>query len=617
MRPPVVLLVAILGSAVGLPAQDFVAERDRVLDFLDRHCAHCHDADSHEGDVDFDRFRSFDSPLAWLQSTAALRIAGFRAVDGLMPPREHEHQPPRSERLAFERAVDQSLRGAALRLPPEPFDCGQRRLTRTQFENAVRDLFGVEVEIRRWLPEDARAHGFAGVAAAQRLESGDLDAWLFAVDAALDQLDAHGAARDVLFAASGCVAEDPSPALRQILRTAFRRPPTEAQVTARAQLFAEVFATTGSLALAQRRTLQSILLSPHFLLRLEPDAADAPSGSIRALDSHEMATRLAFALTGSPPDAELRAQADRNELVVLERLLAAADRLRRSEAALAFVDEFFGQWLGFDRLPTLTRDVRRYPFPRPLRDAMLTEIRQSLVHIVRTNRSVIELLDADWTVVDEHLAAHYGLDPPAQPGPQVVRVADRRRGGLSGMAGILALTSNPLRTNPVARGRFVVEDLFGDPPPPPPKGAGVLPEDDRLPDKLSLRARLEQHRADPRCASCHSRIDPLGLALESLDAMGRARIHDDERPLDTCTQYGSEVLDGPVALKAFLVARADRFVYRFAERLFTYLLGRPVRAADQGVIFAMVDAARRDDYRFGALLDALVSSPAFRYRQKP
>ncbi|MGE0145745.1 MAG: DUF1592 domain-containing protein, partial [Planctomycetota bacterium] len=350
---------------------------------------------------------------------------------------------------------------------------------------------------------------------------------------------------------------------------------------------------------------------------LEPDAPDAPSGAIRVLDSHELATRLAFALTVAPPDDELRAAAEHDELSDPAALRAAADRLRRSDGILAFIDEFFGQWLGFDRLPTLTRDVRRYPFPRPLRAAMLEEIRQSLLHIVRDDRSVLELLDADWTVVDEHLAAHYGLTAPSTPGPQVVPLADRLRGGLAGMAGILALTSNPLRTNPVARGRFLVEDLFGDPRPPPPKGAGVLPEDDRLPDKLSLRARLELHRADPRCASCHARIDPLGLALESFDAMGRFREHDDERALDPCTQYGSEVLDGPIALKAFLLARGDRFVHRLAERLFTYVLGRPLSAADQGVIFAMVDAARLRGYRFQALLDTLVSSPAFRYRQKP
>ncbi|MGE0145666.1 MAG: DUF1587 domain-containing protein, partial [Planctomycetota bacterium] len=291
------------------PAQDFLAERERALDFLDRHCAHCHDADSRKGDVDFDRLQTLDSPLAWLQSTDALRIATFRAVDGLMPPREHEHQPMRSERLMFERAVEQSLRGAALRLPVQPKDSGQRRLTRAQYQNAVRDLFGVDVAIRSLLPEDRRAHGFSGVADVQRFETADLDAWMFAVDAALDQLEANAVARDALFAIHGCVAEDPRAALERLLRRAFRRPPTSVQIDSRVQIFAETLATTGSLALAQRRTLQSILLSPHFIHRLEPDAPDAPSGAIRVLDSHELATRLAFALTVAPPDDELRAAA--------------------------------------------------------------------------------------------------------------------------------------------------------------------------------------------------------------------------------------------------------------------------------------------------------------------
>lgn len=328
--------------------------------------------------------------------------------------------------------------------------------------------------------------------------------------------------------------------------------------------------------------LQSVLLSPRFLYRLELDGDDAPAGTVRRLDDHELAVRLSFFLWSSPPDDALAALADAGRLRDLDTLRATARRMLADPRARALADEFAAQWLGFRAVRTILRDVRRFQFGDELRSATYEEAASCFDRIAREDRSVLELLDADWTFVDDTLARHYGIEAPAGEGMRLVTLSDRRRGGVLGWAATLTATSQPLRTSPVSRGRFVLEELCSDPPPPPPPNIGSLPEDDLQKDGLSLRERLEQHRRDPRCASCHQRMDPFGLALEDFDAIGKQRMAVEGRPIDACVVLASgAVLDGPIAVKDWLLERKARFVRTLAERLFAFAIGRAPLAADE------------------------------------
>ncbi|MFO1052590.1 MAG: DUF1592 domain-containing protein [Planctomycetota bacterium] len=583
--------------------------------FVEKHCVHCHDAESRKGDVDLEATLAAAGPGGWVARSALLRRAVRRVRDGVMPPQDEDDRPDFAARLAFADAVDVSVRDAAQRVAVDPTAPVLRQLNRVQFGSAVRDLLSVDVDVARLLPEDPSGEGFDVVGDVQTISPLWIEGHVEAVDAIVDAVARGG---DRFATAVASCDEDVEVWLRPLLRTAFRRP-VEADVLAtRATLFRSLIADGRSIAIARRRVLQSVLLSPFFLCRIEADDPDAPEGSIRALDDFEIASRLSFFLWSTSPDEELARCADQGVLHETDRIRAQVRRMLVDPRIRALSDEFAAQWLGFRRMRTLARDVRRYSLPDELRRAMYEEAARGFERIVREDRSLLELLDADWTFVDGALSGFYGIPAPPGDGPSVVTLTDRRRGGITGWAVTQAVNAHPTRTSPVLRGRFVLEELCGDPPPPPPPKIPKLPEDDRQADGLSLRQRLALHRSDPRCASCHALMDPLGLALEPFDGIGRFRSSDEDRPLDPCvTLPGGEVLDGPIGLKDWLLAREDRFVRTFAERLFVFAMGRVPSPSDERVILAMIDAAQRDDYRVQAVIETLCVSDAFRLRRRP
>ena len=611
MRALACTVALTLGTA---SAQDFATSRARVAEFLDRQCAHCHDADAKKGGLDFDSLLEAETPTEWLTIAPTLRRATWRAIDGVMPPLDEDERPMLAERRAFAAWFEASVRAAARAMPVDPGTPTLRRLNRVQYRNTVRAVFGVDVDVARFLPEDPVGSGFDVVGDAQIVGPLIVEAYLEATDAILDAIFSEPAREQDLFGGTGDPAHAVDAALGALLRRAFRRPPTTAQLGARAELYRSLAADTGSIAIARRRVLQSILLSPHFLYRLEDDGEDVQIGQVRALDDHELATRLAYFLWSGPGDQTLDGRADRGEL--RGNLSSELRRMLRDPRARTLADEFAGQWLGFRAIRTIARDVRRFRFGGELRAAMYEEAAATFERIVREDRSILELLDADWTIANETLAKHYEIDIGPGTGMRVVPLADRRRGGVLGWAATLTATSNGIRTNPVLRGRFVLEELCGDPPPPPPPNVGSLPEDDRQKDGLSLRARLERHRGDPRCASCHARMDPFGLALESFDAIGKFRDSDEDRPLDPCVDWaGVATFDGIVDVKDWLVARKDRFLRVFAARLFVFAIGREPGPTDEPTLLAMIDAAEREGYRFGAVVEALCTSDPFLLRR--
>jgi hypothetical protein len=428
--------------------------------------------------------------------------------------------------------------------------------------------------------------------------------------------DAHGRATQ------GAVAE--APCAREILATlarrAYRRPVTTADVD---ELWPFYEAGVAELGFERgiQRALERVLVSPQFLYRIERIPPSAEPGATFAVSDLELASRLSYFLWASMPDDELLAVAETGELTQPQVLSRQIARMLADPRADALVENFAAQWLflrdvaGRDPDPFLFRD-----YDEALREFFVTETQLFVGSVFRSGRSVLELLTANYTFVNERLAEHYGI--PFVRGSHFRRVelpAASARGGLLGQGSILTLTSYPTRTSPVLRGKFVLDNLLASPPPPPPADVPALVAE-AVPEgqKTSMREALAAHRADPKCASCHAQMDPIGFALEQFDAVGRWRDTEGGLPIETkSTLPDGTVVDGLAGVEALLLKDPERFVGALTEKLLMYALGRNIQYYDLPAVRSIVRGAKQRDYAFAALVEGIVTSVPFRQRAVP
>jgi uncharacterized protein DUF1592/uncharacterized protein DUF1588/uncharacterized protein DUF1585 len=367
--------------------------------------------------------------------------------------------------------------------------------------------------------------------------------------------------------------------------------------------------------------MQAALASPNFLFRVELDPSSKKKdddGKPHAISDWELASRLSYFLWSSMPDDKLFRLARLKELHEPAVLEAQVRRMLKDDKARALVDNFAFQWLQLRNLKGFAPDPGRFPsFDEALRAAMQQETEQFFSYVVREDRSVLELIASDYTFVNERLAKHYGIEGVTGEKFRKVVLAASPRGGLLTQASVLAVTSNPTRTSPVKRGKWVLENLLGAPPPPPPAGVAEL-KDDKEGAELTgtLRQRMEQHRANPSCAACHQRMDPLGFGLENFDAIGAWRSVDGKDPVDASGVLpGGQVFKGPAELKTVLLKRKDQFARCLADKLLTYALGRGTERTDRCAVDAIAKDLAAADYRFSALVLAVVRSEPFLIRK--
>ncbi|MGC4046644.1 MAG: DUF1592 domain-containing protein [Armatimonas sp.] len=362
-----------------------------------------------------------------------------------------------------------------------------------------------------------------------------------------------------------------------------------------------------------RLALRALLVSPSFLFRPEPDAVPGVPAT-RALNDYELATRLSYFLWSSMPDSTLLALADQGKLKDPKVLVEQAKRMLKDPRSAALADNFAGQWLQLRKINVVQPADRA--FSEPLRRAMAIEPARFFTGIVQEDRNVLEFLDADYTYVNEALAKHYGLSGVTGEDFRKVPLAPGQRGGLLAMAGVLTLTSNPARTSPVKRGKWVLENILGTPPPPPPPNVPELDKPGEKATATTLRKRLELHRANPTCASCHAQMDGIGLALENYDLLGRWRDKDADQPIDASgTLPDGNKFTGPTQLKQVLLNKKTLFTRTLTERALTYALGRGVERTDRCNLDAMTASVAKNGYKFSAVVEAIVTSPPFRERR--
>jgi mono/diheme cytochrome c family protein len=623
------------------PASAFTAD---VRPLLKTYCFDCHNATKSKAGLNLEQI---ETDAAALDAVELWDQVGERLRAKEMPPAKSK-QPTEAERtilltwvkhaaesqINFDKMTKEQLE-QALAGPPT-----SRRLNRVEYNNTLRDLFGVDLHAGDLLPsEGGGGEGFDNAGATlfttpvlveKYLEAAELVlGTIFPADkdkpraASADEVARLEAVRRAVLVAVPGPDTTPRAAARRVLEAfvprAFRRPATPKEIDRYLAVFDKAARRGDAYDQSVKLALKAVLVSPSFLLLIETPAEK--KGTYQ-LDHYEVASHLSYFLWSSMPDEKLLELAAQGKMHDEQVLREQVRRMMRDPRARGLADGFAGQWLGIRALgKTVKPDARTFPeFDDELAAAMREETVLFFDAIVREDRSVLDVIDADFTFVNERLAAHYKIDGVRGPQMRRVKLSDPARGGVLGQAGILTATSFPHRTSPVLRGRWVLEELLGAEVPPPPPDVPVLNEGRKggMGNALTIRQQLEKHREKAECASCHSRMDPLGFGLENFDALGRWRTEQNGQPVDsTGVLPTGEKFSGPTELKKLLLEkRRPDYLRNLSRKALGYALGREVRRVDMCVVRDCVLALEQGDFRASRLLEAIVLSYPFSHRNQ-
>ena len=600
------------------PADDFST---RAQPLLKKFCYECHGKKTQEGGIQVTQLKTTQDAFEYHRF---LKNIAHEVETGAMPPKDEipeDELPTAAERAQLIAEIDSVRKklekGDFNRNPGRPTI---RRLNRNEYNYTVRDLFGVNFYPGQNFPADgAGGEGFDNVGDALFVPPVLMEKYLSASKKIIDDTYADPILIARLLVVTPSEKTSPQDAAKAVLKynasLAFRRSATDEDVAAILALAEKNLAEGRPFDEALKAPLQSLLLHPSFIFRIENDQQGKPNWRI---NDFELATRLSYFLWSSSPDRELLRLASEGKLSDPATLRQQTERLLNDPRSEALARHFAGQWLAFDEIREVADpDTTRFPsFTPTLRTAMYRESVEFFDGLVRENKPVTDLIDANYTYANDELARHYGIPGIIGGKMRKVPLADRNRGGVIGQASILVSTSVPLRTSPVKRGKWILDNLLGTPPPPPPPNAGVLPGDDKSPSGLTFRQQLEAHRQKKECAGCHAKIDPLGFGLENFDAIGRWREKDSNgQPVDSkATLPGDLVFSTPAELKKILLSSDELFLRNIARKMLAYSLGRSLEYYDEPVISALVTDLRKNQFRIRPLIHAITASNPFQNR---
>lgn len=590
--------------------------RDRVTPFVTTYCLPCHqNRRPTRGGVNFSPALKAPGHAAFAEQwkKAAARV---KAHD--MPPKGAP-QPDDADRRMF----GDWLAKLKYLSDKDPGRFVIRRLTKTEYGNTLRDLFGVAPSVADGLPDEVSGQGYLN-----SLSSLQLEQYLTIADKVLRQIVAPQGARRTeiekrLFGQSAAPGTHPREAAREVARSiarkAYRRPPTEAELDALVETFDLGRRNNLAYPQALHLMLKAVLISPQFLFITPAGVAESSTGIV-PLDDHQLASRLSYLLWATMPDDELMTLADSGKLHEPAVLKAQTKRLLDDPRSRALFDGFGAQWLSVGGLKHQVFDPEMFPqMTTGMRQAMYDEVRLFFQSIVRDNENVIRFVDGDYTYLNETVAAIYGLEKTVK-GLEMrkVRLSDGNRGGVLGMPGILAATSFPSRTSPVKRGVWVLEQVLGEHvPTAPPDVPALDKQENATVANLTVRQRTELHRTNPVCANCHQILDPIGFGLEKFDAIGRWRDRDNNgQPIDAAGELpGGKHFSGPADLKAIIAGRNGDVARNLAEKLLAYALGRKLEGYDEIVVDDLMGEIGGNGYRMRALITGVITSYPFTHRR--
>ncbi len=616
-----------------LPAEVLLAQVPERPDFekhvkplLQTLCFDCHGDGADEGGVQFDATESHEALVGNRQLWGKV---WDNVLTGNMPPADMS-QPTKTELRTLSRWIGQTAFGIDAE-KPDPGRVTIRRLNREEYRYSVLDLLGIKFNVDEHFPADDTGYGFDTIADVLTVPPTLMDKYFDAAaqisESLLDSQEHHPQAYRQVF------GEAPLPApqehreqrargiLENVATQAYRQPVSGEFLDKLLQLAnASVDSNEPTVEQLVCRAVEVILVSPRFLYRAEFQPRPDDPEHVHPLDDFALASRLSYFLWSSLPDDELLDLASTGRL--RDELSRQVRRLVKDPKSERFVENFVGQWLhtrqvvGLHKSGTLHKQIDR------LRRDMRDETYRFFTHIMREDLPVIDLIGADYSFLNDDLAKHYEI--PGVIGDQLRLVKfkpDSPRGGVLAHASVLMVTSNPNRTSPVKRGMFVLDNLLGLPAPPAPPDVPSLEESRDRGERLTLRKQLARHRADPGCASCHDRMDPLGIGLENFDSIGRWRDEDDGLTIDASSELSSgEQFSDIRELRAVLVEKRRLFYRCLTRKLMIYALGRGIEYTDTPQIEVIVDAMMAeesdgDHARFSTMLLGIVESPQFQLRR--
>jgi hypothetical protein len=616
-----------LPVAIAAEPPSFVYVRGLVTTY----CSKCHGEKVQKGGVNL---AVFPDEKSVLRQRKVWREVAEQLKSGTMPPEGQKPLPKdqRDQMVAWiTRTLD--LADERDRTRPDPGRSVVRRLTRSEYNRTVRDLVGVDFDVSGavGMPDDTGGDSFDNLAAALNVSDTLMEKYFAAADLILEKLYETARPRgekpkpgtpptafERVVSVSPSWVMPPRVAAKWVVerlaRRAYRRPVEAREVDRLLTLFDRASTAGMGYREALRPVLKAVLVSPNFLLRIERDRATDPDSPYRVSD-HELATRLSYFLWSSMPDAELIALADRSELSRPEVFEKQVRRMLADPKARALTDDFAAQWLRLRKLADARPSTEFFPtFTPALRQAMYDEAATFFDKLRVDDRPITDLLDANYTYVNDELASHYGIKGVSGHEMRRVSLTDPNRGGLLGMGAALALTSHTNRTSPTLRGKYILDVILGTPPPPPPPDVGQIDDSKKGKDAKTFRELLTTHATRPACAGCHAKIDPLGFGLENFDAVGRYRKSGPDVDATGKLPTGA-AFDGPKALKQVLLGRKDRFVENMTERLLSYALGRELQAADATTVKVVVADLGKNGERFSVLVLGIVKSYPFQHRR--
>ena len=590
----------------------------REFEFIKRYCLECHSGEKPKASLDLSRFDSMDKILseALLWDYILIRLS-----QGDMPPKEAD-LPTLNERSEFLNWVESSLQKAACQSGPHAGPAVLRRLNRAEYSASVRDLLDIHFDAGEALPSDGSGgEGFDNASETLFISPIHAEKYMDAARVAVEYAFADPRSLRRFLVAEPDEKTSPEVAARRVIEDflprAFRRSIPESEILEYLALFHAAYKADPSFMVAIRLTLQAVLISPKFLFIAEEPNFDSKPHKVT---DHELASRLSYFLWGSLPDDELLKAADEGNLSDSRILQEQFKRMlgsQNSRKVRNFSQNFVEQWLGTRALGREfkpDKSIRGYD--SELEGGMKYEPVFFFHEILTENRSLLDLLKADYTYVNRRLARHYRIKGEFREQPKRVQLTDEnRRGGLLSMAAVLAVSSYPHRTSPVLRGKWILETILGDPPPPPPSNVPELEESASSVSSESLRQRLELHRQNVACAQCHDRIDPLGFGLENYGVLGRWRDKYEGHTVDARGALpDGTTFSGPAELKLALLGRKDQFVRHLTKKMLGYALGRGLTYYDYCAVNSIVDKLRANDYKSHHLLFGIIQSVPFRFK---
>jgi Protein of unknown function (DUF1592)/Protein of unknown function (DUF1588)/Protein of unknown function (DUF1587)/Protein of unknown function (DUF1585)/Protein of unknown function (DUF1595)/Planctomycete cytochrome C len=608
-----------------------------IAPLIENYCLDCHSGEDAEGDIALDNLETSQAILnqrkLWEKAYRQL------GVDG-MPPRDYDSRPTPEQRRMLHRWLDLKLHHVDCAVVNEAGRVTIRRLNRTEYDNTIRDLLGVDLRLSEDFPSDDVGYGFSNIGEVLSLSPLLFEKYCAASEKIAETaikatppiplVEHHGttvpepsALRHPIIVARPSstlsVAAASRTIFRRLMPRAYRRPIDDGEVERIVRLVE--MATDGGESFERgiQIGLQAILVSPHFLFRVELGAIPNDSTATHEptaqhpLNDFEVASRLSYFLWSSMPDDELFRVARSGKLHKLEVLDGQVARMLASSKADALVDNFTSQWLNLCNLVEVIPDPTLFPeFTPELRADMVRETKEFARTIFRQDLSLLRFIDADYTYLNQRLANHYGIEQVKGDAFRKVPVRSAMRTGVLTHASILTLTSNPNRTSLVRRGKWILDNVLGMDLPDPPAVIQSLEEGAKESGAKTMREQLKIHRENPTCASCHDTMDPLGFAFENFDAIGRWRNDAEGVPVDAHgTLPDGESFAGPLELAAILKQREREFGRLIATKMLTYALGRGLRHTDSCTIDNLTDDLMANDFRFTTLIRGIVRSKPF------